>query len=515
MLGVDGNLIRAIRSLYVGHNARLRLNGELSDAFGIELGVKEGCVLSPELFKVFINDLITAVNSAAAGVDLSFAMISCLLFADDLVMMSESLEGLKKQATALESWCTQNELMANVSKTKVMIMNTKDRFSDLTINGEVVEVVHEYRYLGLTFCDDLQWKSHFISLLKQLKSRLASLYSLFSNKCMSIAARLSLYKSLMGSLFRYGSGVWQFSGYQLQELERVQLRALRTILGCATTTTSAALYSETGLSPVRYLIDKSFLQFAGKIGATSCDRIVHKLFVSPDDGNKCPWRTRLALLLRRYNLCESFQGLKSGHVGKDEWKTCVQTSVWNERTSDLRSSLSAAVKCSHLEFSCDRTGPAAYFSIQPAKLASFFFKLRSGSLRLEIEEGRFHKLPREERLCRACGIAVEDVKHFLLDCHGLAHERKSLPELHVLTNRCTSALAGANDQVILDSLGEPKKGEDHLIFHLYEMWKKRCSIIFSTSSPSETVVTSQDQAHLSCDTPRSVHAHRVVRRSSS
>ena len=102
-IGVDGNLIRAIRSLYVGHKARLRLNGELSEFFPIDLGVKQGCVLSPELFKEFINDLIEAVNTVGSGVKLDFMSVSCLLFADDLVLMSESLDGLKSQATALES----------------------------------------------------------------------------------------------------------------------------------------------------------------------------------------------------------------------------------------------------------------------------------------------------------------------------------------------------------------------------------------------------------------------------
>ena len=68
IVGVDGNLIRAIRSLYVGHKARLRLNGELSEFFPIELGVKQGCVLSPELFKEFINDLVEVVNAVGKGV---------------------------------------------------------------------------------------------------------------------------------------------------------------------------------------------------------------------------------------------------------------------------------------------------------------------------------------------------------------------------------------------------------------------------------------------------------------
>ena len=128
-IGVDGNLIRAIRSLYVGHKARLRLNGELSEFFPIELGVKQGCVLSPELFKEFINDLVEVVNAVGKGVKLDFMSISCLLFADDLVLMSESLEGLKVQSAALESWCIQNNLEVNTLKTKMMVMNSTQKTS--------------------------------------------------------------------------------------------------------------------------------------------------------------------------------------------------------------------------------------------------------------------------------------------------------------------------------------------------------------------------------------------------
>ena len=72
-----------------------------------------------------------------------------LLYADDLILMSESASGLQKQLDALASFCEQRQLTVNLSKTKVVVFEARQ--SDVcgfVLSGAVVERVESYKYLG-------------------------------------------------------------------------------------------------------------------------------------------------------------------------------------------------------------------------------------------------------------------------------------------------------------------------------------------------------------------------------
>ena len=65
-------------------------------------------MLSPDLFKVFVNDLVGLLKGADAGIDFGRVQLSSLMFADDLVMMSSSERGLQRQMSVLSEWCDRN-----------------------------------------------------------------------------------------------------------------------------------------------------------------------------------------------------------------------------------------------------------------------------------------------------------------------------------------------------------------------------------------------------------------------
>ena len=83
--GIPEVLFRSVMSLYEGEKTRVRVDSELSDEFEVEVGMHQGSVLSPFLFTV-VADVVTEL--AREGV------LSELLYADDLVMMSETIKGL-------------------------------------------------------------------------------------------------------------------------------------------------------------------------------------------------------------------------------------------------------------------------------------------------------------------------------------------------------------------------------------------------------------------------------------
>ena len=55
-LGISGRMLEALKSLYNEVKCAVRINGQISDWFDVKIGLKQGCILSPLLFKIFIND---------------------------------------------------------------------------------------------------------------------------------------------------------------------------------------------------------------------------------------------------------------------------------------------------------------------------------------------------------------------------------------------------------------------------------------------------------------------------
>ena len=83
-----------------------------------------------------------------------YHIVSLLLYANDIVLLSESEHELQRHLNALDDFCTQRGLVVNLGKTKVLIFHTSAQVRTkchLTISHSPVEVVGSYVYLGVTF----------------------------------------------------------------------------------------------------------------------------------------------------------------------------------------------------------------------------------------------------------------------------------------------------------------------------------------------------------------------------
>ena len=118
-------------------------------------GVFQGESLSPFLFSMFLNDLndnLKAIDDV--GVKLDEWLMTLLLFADDMVIFSETRAGLQKGLDLLEQYCLNWGLVVNVNKTKCVAFRNGGRLVLLdkwTYHGEELETVNQYKYLGFVF----------------------------------------------------------------------------------------------------------------------------------------------------------------------------------------------------------------------------------------------------------------------------------------------------------------------------------------------------------------------------
>ncbi len=86
----------ALKAIYSNVECSVRLNGNMTEWFNVNTGLKQGCVLSTVMFNIFINDLIDDIKLLDIGINIDGEKLSILLYADDIVLLAENAEDLQK-----------------------------------------------------------------------------------------------------------------------------------------------------------------------------------------------------------------------------------------------------------------------------------------------------------------------------------------------------------------------------------------------------------------------------------
>ncbi len=120
--GIGGKTFDLISTMYKNNTCAVKIGNKRTEFFSQRRGVRQGCPLSPTLFNIYINELAKELNnSTAPGPTLAESEIKCLLFADDLVILSKTKEGLQQLLDIIETFSQTWALKMNLTKTKIMI----------------------------------------------------------------------------------------------------------------------------------------------------------------------------------------------------------------------------------------------------------------------------------------------------------------------------------------------------------------------------------------------------------
>ena len=98
-MGIPEHLTCLLRNLYAGQETTVRTGHETADWFQIGKGVRQGCILSPCLFNLYVEYIMrnTGLEEAQAGIKIAGRNINNLRYADNTTLMAESEEELKKK----------------------------------------------------------------------------------------------------------------------------------------------------------------------------------------------------------------------------------------------------------------------------------------------------------------------------------------------------------------------------------------------------------------------------------
>ena len=157
--GIPGYILRILSYWYKNQDMCIRWGDAYSAKFKVTNGVRQGGILSPYLFNVYVDELSEKLNKCNVGCNLNRLLINHIMYADDLVLISPSSAGLSQLLRECEKFGTRHDVKYNAKKSAVMIYRSMTlkgcTIPNFNLNGMILHVVASYKYLGHYITDDL------------------------------------------------------------------------------------------------------------------------------------------------------------------------------------------------------------------------------------------------------------------------------------------------------------------------------------------------------------------------
>ena len=252
----------------------VRGNDSLTDIFPCNKGVWQGCLLSPVLFALYLNDLNTHIKKYSQGVLINDFQVHSLLYADDLVLIAKDKKDLQTQFNALEKFSKSLKMKVNMNKTKIMIirknrLKTRSQSNNKTIwkiGDKEIKECDSYKYLGVTIKSNGSFSEHIDKIKEKSHKAYLSLISK-SKEWGGFSPRLFLYlfDHTIAPILNYASEVWGFEEWP--KLETLHLKACKYELGVRSNTTTDAVYADFGRMSLQCHRHSNILKFFTRISA--------------------------------------------------------------------------------------------------------------------------------------------------------------------------------------------------------------------------------------------------------
>ena len=198
--------------MYSELKAAVKLSNGITPFFNSTAGLRQGCNLSPPLFNIFVNDIFDIFDDLkCCPVKLNNKPITSLMYADDLLILSETEDGLKESLQRLGKYAKQWKMKISAKKTKIMVFNKKGRKSDMKVKLDdlVIESCEQYPYLGTVFTPRNDFKTAQNELYKKAcRAFFGCLIDVNIRAGAQITTMSKLFNSLVAPILLYNCEIW-------------------------------------------------------------------------------------------------------------------------------------------------------------------------------------------------------------------------------------------------------------------------------------------------------------------
>ena len=414
-INVNNSVVKVFESMYADNELKLCLGNVETEWMKNNKGVKQGCPGSTVLFDYFIDELLKRVKGTGIGVRIQDLILSVLGFADDTMLLAETAEDMQRLLNVAERYANERGMKFNASKCKIMIFGDACDYG-WTIGNNVLEVVSEYKYLGMTICN----KSDIFEKHKREKElgmlRMIGMLNVVAAKCGNKYKIIrELWKGVGVPRSLYGYEVCKATKNELDRMERIQNKVARLALGANSFVATEALRGEMGWSTYEERVSKAKINYKVKLSTVSglnernwagyvfrvCDKSV--------------WHKEVKRIERKYNMQNVYE---SQNV-----KSCVKKKIREKGQQVWENGMN---RKSTLNVYKNKKNPCVeefYVSDWRSKL---LFKARTGSLEVN---GRTYRWSDKSEFCECCtSREKETIEHMILSCEGHENERNVLFE---------------------------------------------------------------------------------------
>ena len=222
--GLSPIVIRLILNMYIGQKFQVKWNGVISEMFEVSNGVRQGGVMSPILFGIYIDELLSELKQKGTGCQVGHYFCGAFGYADDIVLLCPTITGLKKMIKICENYAKEHNITFNGSKSKLLVFGNSDVTPKIFINGKEVEKCNEAQYLGI-----LLSTGDYSAATEEGTTKFNISYNRFLakfNTC-RVSVKYKLFNQYCCSY--YGSQLWPLWNNKFEDICTKWRKALRNI----------------------------------------------------------------------------------------------------------------------------------------------------------------------------------------------------------------------------------------------------------------------------------------------
>ena len=220
---INVSIIRAIENLYDKAQSAVLFNGSTGEWLRTTVGVRQGCLHSPTLFNIFLERIMCeALDDHKGSVTIGGRLIINFRFADDIVINAEEEEEAGVLIDRLDRTTTKYKMDIGPDKTKVMTNNPNGFQREIKINGQRLEEVENFKYLGAIISNKGS-KSEILSRIAQTTAALSRLKIIWRDKNISFASKVKLMRTLILSTFFYACESWTLTA-EIERRSQIKIR---------------------------------------------------------------------------------------------------------------------------------------------------------------------------------------------------------------------------------------------------------------------------------------------------
>lgn len=477
--GVKGKMWRVLVSIYETVESCVKVNESVTEWFPVNTGVRQGCILSPLLYALFINGLVKEINTLNKGINItSEKKLSTLLYADDIVLISDNRYALQQMLDTVSAYAKKWRFELNPRKSEVVVFG--ERFPPRNViwklGEHTIKQVPQYKYLGIELTRTLKWNTYLKRILTKAKKNMTQALGMgIRGGYTRIRLANIIWMSLVRSIIEYGCEIWGEKGSP--EVEQLQLYMGKKILRCGSRTNEEVVRGELGWERQKARYDELRLRYWGKILRMTEDRLVkivykesHQRLEEEERKRERGEETTSTDTWCKYTK-ELLGELQLGNVWAEQ--RVPPESEWNKL---IRDSIHAREQL-HWRTTCLTKPKLRTYSklkrvLRKEPLLNVYHrggvpemvKLRGGTNRLRIEKGRYRKEKVEERICVFCEKKeIEDEKHFMLRCSAYTAQREKMwEEYETITQVRRDSLDSEDKQLaaLIGDTHQPEEEED-------------------------------------------------------